>query len=106
VWHVAKTSDVAKADRVRNPLAGATCSTCRGTLSKALVREVRHYEETRLVEITCVFCERSFLAIWVDAVAHDAIGHEDVATAAAMLADAQRLSDIMNPRDLGLEDAA
>ena len=91
---------------MKNPLADASCATCHATLSRALVREVRHYEETRLVEITCVSCERSFLAIWVDRAAQDAIGHEDVANASAMLADARRLSDIMSPSDLGLDDAA
>ena len=91
---------------MKNPLADATCSTCRATLARAWVREVRHYEETRLVEITCVSCERSFLAIWVDREAQDVIGHEDVANASAMLADARRLSDIMSPSDLRLDDAA
>ncbi len=89
-----------------NPLKDATCSTCRATLARALVREVRHYEETRLVEITCGSCEHSFLAIWVDREAKGVIGHEDVATAAALLAGARRLSDLMSPSDLALDEAA
>ncbi|MEK6208337.1 MAG: hypothetical protein AABM32_11920 [Chloroflexota bacterium] len=40
-----------------------------------------HYEETRLLEVTCGGCERQFLAIQVEA-AIDEIRIEDVAEAA------------------------
>ena len=91
---------------MKNPLANATCSTCRATLARALVRDVRHYEETRLVEITCGFCEHSFLAIWVDSADQNAVREEDVRNAAAMLAAARGLSDFMSPSDLALDEAA
>jgi hypothetical protein len=91
---------------MKHPFADANCSVCRATLSRALVRDVRHYEETRLVEITCASCENSFLAICVDSASQDAVRHEDVVIAAAMLADARGLSDIMSPSDLALDDAA
>ena len=29
------------------------CKACGTTLERAVVREVRHYEETRLLEVTC-----------------------------------------------------
>jgi hypothetical protein len=91
---------------MNDPLADATCSTCHATLARALVREVRHYEETRLVEITCGLCEHSFLAIWVDGANRDAVGEEDVLNAAAMLADARGLTDLMSPSDLAIDEAA
>lgn len=91
---------------MKNPPANSPCPTCRATLAKALVREVRHYEETRLVEVTCGFCENSFFAIQVDSAAHDAVRHEDVVIAAALLAEARALTDIISPNDLALDEAA
>ena len=46
-----------------------SCKACGTTLDRALVREVRHYEETRLLEVTCAGCERRFLAIQVETLA-------------------------------------
>lgn len=82
-----------------------SCKECGTTLQHALVREVRHYEETRLLEVTCGGCERQFLAIQVDVVL-DVLKTEDVAEAAEQLAWAQKLSDLFRPGDLDLPDAA
>lgn len=82
-----------------------TCKACGTSLERALVREVRHYEETRLLEVTCAGCERQFLAIQVEA-AIDALKVEDVAQAAEQLAWARSLSDLFAPGDLDLPDAA
>ncbi len=83
-----------------------SCKTCGTTLERAIVREVRHYEETRLLEVTCAGCERQFLAIQVQAVSIDAIKVEDVVEAAEQLAWARSLSDLFGPYDLDLPDAA
>jgi hypothetical protein len=82
-----------------------SCKSCGMTLQRALVREVRHYEETRLLEVTCGGCERQFLAIQVD-VAIDAIGLKDVAEAAEQLTWARSLFDLFPANDLDLPDAA
>ena len=82
-----------------------SCQACGTTLERALVREVRHYEETRLLEVTCAGCERQFLAIQVD-VAIDAIRLEDVAEAAEQLVWARSLSDLFPADDFDLRDAA
>lgn len=83
-----------------------SCKACGTSLQRALVREVRHYEETRLLEVTCAGCERQFLAIQVEAAAIDAIKVEDVAEAAEQLAWARSLSDLFTSDDLDLPDAA
>ena len=83
-----------------------SCRACGTTLDRALVREVRHFEETRLLEVTCGGCERQFLAIHVEAVAIDALTVEDVAEAADQLASARSLSDLFAPGDLDVPDAA
>ena len=83
-----------------------SCRACGTTLDRALVREVRHFEETRLLEVTCGGCERQFLAIHVEAVAIDALTVEDVAEAAEQLVWARSLSDLFAPGDLDLPDAA
>jgi hypothetical protein len=80
------------------------CKACGMTLERALVREVRHFEETRLLEVTCGGCERRFLAIRVETAAIDALKMEDVAEAADQLAWARSLSDLFSPRDLDLSD--
>jgi hypothetical protein len=85
-------------------LAG-DCKACGTTLERALVHEIRHYEETRLLEVTCGGCESQFLAIQVD-LAVDALDSEDVALAAAQLVWARSLSDLFAPGDLDLSDAA
>jgi hypothetical protein len=85
-------------------LAG-NCKACGATLDHALVREVRHYEETRLLEVTCGRCERRFLAIHLASPA-SALRMEDVAEAAEELASARSLSDLFAARDLDHPDAA
>ena len=82
-----------------------SCKACGTTLDRALVREVRHYEETRLLEVICGGCERHFLAIQVEAKI-EALKAEDVAEAAAQLAWARSLSDLFAQGDLDLPDAA
>jgi RNase P subunit RPR2 len=82
-----------------------SCKACGTTLERALVREVRHYEETRLLEVTCGGCERQFMAIQVEA-ALDAIEMEDVIEAAEKLEWARSLSDLFAADDLDLPDAA
>jgi hypothetical protein len=82
---------------------GGTCKACGAALAYALVREVRHYEETRLLEVTCGRCERRFLVIHVVADA-PALRAEDVAEAAQQLAWARSLSDLFAPQDLDLPD--
>jgi len=81
------------------------CKACGTTLDRALVREVRHYEETRLLDVICGGCERHFLAIQIDAKI-EALKIEDVAEAAAQLARARSLSDLFAQGDLNLPDAA
>jgi len=83
-----------------------SCKACGTTLDRALVREVRHYEETRLLEVTCGGCERQFLAVQVYPAPVDALKVEDVAEAADQLAWARSLSDLFPPGDLDLPDAA
>jgi hypothetical protein len=80
------------------------CSACGAALSRALVREVRHYEMTRLLELTCASCERTFLAIEVDGRHEGAVDIEDVVAATTALRAANRLSDLFS--DLDLPDAA
>ncbi|MGH2472255.1 MAG: hypothetical protein ACRDG6_07610 [Candidatus Limnocylindria bacterium] len=83
----------------------ATCSECGTSLQRAALREIRHYEETRLVEVTCGGCERQFLAIQVETQV-DALQIEDVAAAIEQLANARSLSDLFGPDDLHIPDAA
>ena len=84
-----------------------SCKACGTTLTRAVVREVRHYEETRLLEVTCGGCERQFLAVQVETTAAiDAIRMEEVIEAAEQLVWARYLSDLFGPSDLDLRDAA
>ena len=83
-----------------------SCKACGTTLDHALVREVRHYEETRLLEVTCGGCERQFLAVQVYVAPIDALKDEDVVEAAEQLSWARSLSDLFSPGDLDLPDAA
>jgi hypothetical protein len=82
------------------------CKACGTTLDRALVREVRHYEETRLLEVTCGGCERRFLAVQVYPASVDALRIEDVAEAADQLAWARSLADLFEAGDLDLPDSA
>jgi hypothetical protein len=75
------------------------CKSCGTPLDRAVVREVRHYEDARLLEVTCGRCEHKFLAISMQT-RLDAIGMDDVADAAEQLAAAQSLSDLFAPGDL------
>ena len=81
------------------------CGVCGTALARALVREVRHYEETRLLQITCGGCERQFLAIDVERQNAEPVRIEDVAAASRRLAAARRLSDLFGT-DLTSPDAA
>jgi RNase P subunit RPR2 len=82
-----------------------SCKACGTTLEHAVVREVRHYEETRLLEVTCRGCDRRFFAIQVER-ALEALKIEDVARAAERLAWARSLEDLFDPDDLDLPGAA
>jgi len=94
--------------KVMNGAEGLTgsCKACGTTLEGAAVREVRHYEETSLLEVTCGGCGRQFLAIHVEAVPIDALKMEDVVEAADQLSWARSLTDLFLPGDLDLPDAA
>lgn len=81
------------------------CKGCGTNLERAQVREIRHYEETRLLQVTCGECAQQFLAIQVESPVH-ALRAEDVAAAAEQLLWARSLSDLFAPRDLDLPDAA
>jgi hypothetical protein len=83
-----------------------SCKSCGTSLERAFVREVRHYEETRLLEVTCGGCERQFLAVQVETAAVDAIRKEHVVEAAEQLVWARSLSDLFAPGELDLPDAA
>jgi hypothetical protein len=75
------------------------CKSCGTSLDRAVIREVRHYEDTHLLEVTCARCERQFLAISVQT--HlEAVQSEDVAAAAEQLAAARSLADLFPPGDL------
>jgi hypothetical protein len=82
------------------------CSDCSSSLSRALVREVRHYEKTHLLEVTCGICERTFLVIEEEAWPVQAFQIEDVLLASASLISAQVLSDLFAKADLDLSDEA
>ena len=85
-------------------LRSGKCSACGAALSRALVREIRHYELTRLLQVTCASCERAFLAIEVDGRHEGAVDIEDVVAASSALRAARSLSDLFS--DLDLPDAA
>ncbi len=88
-----------------SPLSGQ-CADCSAALGRALVREVRHYEETRLLEVTCARCERRFLAIDNGDRRVHALQVEDVAAASATLAAARSLADLFGAADFDVSDAA
>jgi hypothetical protein len=80
-----------------DPISG-TCRQCGASLERALVREVRHYEENRLMQVTCAACEQSFFAVATDRPGPDSISEEDVVVAARALAQARSLAQLF---DLG-----
>ena len=87
-------------------LRSGKCSGCGTSLSRALLREVRHYELTRLFEVTCVGCEATFLAVEAEDHREGAIEIDDVRASAKALATARSLSDLFDPSDLDFPDAA
>ena len=73
------------------------CAQCDAPLRTALVRELRHYEDARLLEIVCASCEMTFLAVATDRPpVLEAIEVHDVARAAQLLGRAQRLTDLFD----------
>jgi len=73
------------------------CSQCGVSLQRAIVREVRHYEETRLMQVTCAGCERSFFAVATEAPRANAISFEEVIVAARALDRARSLTQLFGP---------
>jgi len=77
-------------------ISGA-CSQCGAALERAIVREVRHYEETRLMQVTCAGCEQSFFAVATEAPRANAISFEEVIVAARELDRARSLAQLFGP---------
>jgi len=73
------------------------CSRCGASLERAIVREVRHYEETRLMQVTCAGCEQSFLAVATEKPRATAISFEEVIVAARALDQVRSLSQLFGP---------
>jgi hypothetical protein len=73
------------------------CSQCGFSLARAIVREVRHYEETRLMQVTCAGCEESFFAVATDTPRAPAISFEEVIVAARALDQARSLTQLFGP---------
>lgn len=77
-------------------ISGA-CSRCGASLERAILREVRHYEDTRLMQVTCARCEESFFAIATEAPRVNAISFEEVIVAARTLDRARSLGQLFGP---------
>jgi len=77
-------------------ISGA-CRQCGASLERAKVREVRHYEETRLMQVTCAACERSFFAVATEAPRANPISFDEVVLAARALDQARSLSQLFGP---------
>jgi len=77
-------------------ISGA-CSRCGASLERAIVREVRHYEETRLMQVTCARCEESFFAVATDGPRATAISFDEVIVAARALDQARSLAQLFGP---------
>jgi hypothetical protein len=73
------------------------CARCGCSLERAIVRAVRHYEETRLIQDTCGRCEQSFLCGATDKPRPDAISFDDVIVGAQTLDQASSLSQLFGP---------
>ena len=73
------------------------CSRCGASLERAIVREVRHYEETRLMQVTCAGCEQSIFAVATEKPHATAISFEEVIVAARALDQARSLSQLFGP---------
>ena len=74
------------------------CSQCGASLERAIVREVRHYEETRLMQVTCAACEQSFFAVATEAPCANPISFDEVIVAARALDHAHSLSQLFGPQ--------
>jgi hypothetical protein len=61
------------------------------------VREVRHFDETRLMQVTCAGCEQSFFAVATEQPRANAISFEDVIVAARALDQVRSLSQLFGP---------
>ena len=77
-------------------ISGA-CSRCGASLERAILREVRHYEETRLMQVTCVGCEESFFAVATEKPRVKAISFEEVIVAARALDQVRSLAQLFGP---------
>ena len=77
-------------------ISGA-CNRCGASLERAIVREVRHYEEARLMQVTCAACERSFFAVATEAPRANPISFDEVVLAARALDQARSLSQLFGP---------
>ena len=73
------------------------CSQCGASLERAIVREVRHYEETRLMQVTCGGCEQSFYAVATEKPRANAISFEEVIVAARALDRVRSLAQLFGP---------
>ena len=73
------------------------CVQCGSSLERAIVREVRHYEETRLMQVTCAGCEQSFFAVATERPRAKPISFEEVIVAARALDQARSLSQLFGP---------
>jgi hypothetical protein len=73
------------------------CSQCGASLERAILREVRHYEETRLMQVTCVSCEQSFFAVATEKPRANPISFDEVIVAARALDQAHSLSQLFGP---------
>jgi len=74
-----------------------SCSQCGASLGRAIVREVRHYDETRLMQVTCAGCEQSFFAVATEDPRANAISFEEVIVAARALDQVRSLSQLFGP---------
>jgi len=90
----------------KGPLLTGICGDCGASLGRALVREIRHYEETRLLEVMCGLCERRFMVIDTVDRRGDALQVEDVVAASAKLAAARSLADLFDGVSVDFPDAA
>ena len=76
-----------------DPVSGV-CSQCGASLERAILREIRHYKETRLMQVTCAACEESFFAVATETPRANAISLDEVIVAARALDQARSLSQL------------
>jgi hypothetical protein len=77
-------------------ISGA-CSRCGASLERAIVREVRHYEDTLLMHVSCAGCEQSFFAVATETPRAIPISFEEVIVAARALDQARSLAQLFGP---------